>query len=110
MSRRERQRRRRRNKGGPARPVFLALGVLFTLAALGVLGVVGWVVRGPTRGPPRHTLRPQDQAAPSAVYGAEGQRLGFTQADVLRTPIISRATPQNVRDATVAIEDRRFFQ
>src|SRR3954470_11200769 len=110
MSRRERQRRRRRNKGGPARPVFLALGVLFTLAALGVLGVVGWVVSVATSGPSLDSLKPQDQGATSVVYAADGQRLGFIQADVLRTPITSRAIPQNVRDATVAIEDRRFFQ
>jgi penicillin-binding protein 1A len=110
MSRRERQRRRRRNKGGPARPVFLALGVLFTLAALGVLGAVGWVVSVATSGPSLDSLKPQDQGATSVVYAADGERLGFIQADVLRTPITSRAIPQNVRDATVAIEDRRFFQ
>src|SRR3954462_985295 len=110
MSRRERQRRRRRNKGGPARPVFLALGVLFTLAALGVLGVVGWVVSVATTGPSLESLKPQDQGATSVVYAANGRRLGFIQADVLRTPIASQSIPQSVRDATVAIEDRRFFQ
>jgi penicillin-binding protein 1A len=110
MSRRERQRRRRRNKGGPARPVFLALGVIFTLAALGVLGAVGWVVSVATTGPSLESLKPQDQGATSVVYAANGRRLGFIQADVLRTPIASQSIPQSVRDATVAVEDRRFFQ
>jgi penicillin-binding protein 1A len=110
MSRRERQRRRRRNKGGPARPLFLALGVLTTFAALGALGAVGWVVSVATSGPELSTLKPQDQGAASVVYAADGTRLGFITTDVLRTPIAGNDIPQVMRDATVAIEDRRFFQ
>ncbi|QEC46719.1 glycosyl transferase [Baekduia soli] len=109
MSRRERQRRRSRNKGGPARPVFLALGVLTTLAALAVLGAVGWVVSVATSGPELSSLKPQDQGAASVVYAADGTRLGFITTDILRTPITGTQIPQVMRDATVAIEDRRFF-
>src|SRR4051812_29882925 len=110
MSRRERQRRQRRNKGGPARPVFLALGVITTLAALGVLAAVGWVVSVATSGPSIDSLKPQDQGAASVVYAADGQKLGSITTDVLRTPITGGQIPQVVRDATVAIEDRRFFE
>jgi penicillin-binding protein 1A len=110
MSRRERQRRRRRNKGGPARPLFLALGVLTTFAALGVLGAVGWVVSVATSGPSIDSLKPQDQGAASTVYAADGQKLGTITTDILRTPVTGGAIPQVVRDATVAVEDRRFFQ
>jgi penicillin-binding protein 1A len=109
MSRRERQRRRRRNKGGPARPLFLALGVIATFAALGVLAAVGWVVSVATSGPELDSLKPHDQGAASVVYAADGQRLGFITTDVLRTPVIGDQIPQVMRDATVAIEDRRFF-
>jgi penicillin-binding protein 1A len=110
MSRRERQRRRRRNKGGPARPLFLALGVLTTFAALGVLGAVGWVVSVATSGPSIDSLKPVDQGAASILYAADGTRLGFITTDVLRTPVTGTQIPQVVRDATVAVEDRRFFQ
>jgi penicillin-binding protein 1A len=111
MSRRERQRRRRRNKGGPARPLFLALGVLTTLAAIGVLGAVGWVVSVATSGPSIDTLKPQDQGSPSIVYAADGKtKLGTISNDILRTPVTGSQIPQVVRDATVAVEDRRFFQ
>src|SRR4051812_43914824 len=109
MSRRERQRRRRRNKGGPARPLFLAFGVITTVAALGVLGAVGWVVSVANSAPDLDTLKPQDQGAASVIYAANGDRLGFISSDVLRTPITGGQIPQLVRDATVAIEDRRFF-
>ncbi|WCB97021.1 hypothetical protein DSM104299_05792 [Baekduia alba] len=110
MSRRERQRRRRRNKGGPARPLFLAIGVLTTFAALAVLGAVGWVVSVANSGPTLDTIKPQDQGAASVIYAADGSRLGFISSDVLRTPVTGGQIPQVVRDATVAIEDRRFFE
>jgi penicillin-binding protein 1A len=109
MSRAERQRRRRRNKGGPARPLFLAFGVITTVAALGVLGAVGWVVSVANSAPDLDTLKPQDQGAASVIYAANGDRLGFISSDVLRTPVTGGQIPQLIRDATVAIEDRRFF-
>jgi penicillin-binding protein 1A len=109
MSRRERQRRRRRNKGGPARPIFLAFGVVTTFAALAVLGAVGWVVSVARSGPALDTIKPHDQGAASVIYSADGHRLGFISTDVLRTPVTGSKIPQVARDATVAIEDRRFF-
>jgi penicillin-binding protein 1A len=110
MSRRERQQRRRRNKGGPARPLFLALGVLTTFAALGVLGAVGWVVSVATSAPALDTIKPQDQGAASVIYSADGHRLGFISNDVLRTPVTGGQIPKVARDATIAIEDRRFLK
>src|SRR3712207_6973587 len=35
--------------------------------------------------------------------------LGFIQADILRTPVNSTEIPQTLKDATVAIEDERFW-
>ena len=110
MSRRDRKRRRNRNKGGPARPLFLALGVITTFAALAVLGAVGWVVSVANSAPTLDTIKPQDQGAASVIYAADGSRLGFISSDVLRTPVTGGQIPQVARDATVAIEDRRFFQ
>ncbi|MET0602442.1 MAG: transglycosylase domain-containing protein [Baekduia sp.] len=110
MSRRERQRRRRRNKGGPARPLFLAFGVLTTFAALAVLGAVGWVVSVATSAPALDTIKPQDQGAASVIYSSDRKRLGFISNDILRTPVTGGQIPQVARDATVAIEDRRFFE
>jgi penicillin-binding protein 1A len=111
MSRRERQRRRRRNKGGPARPLFLAFGLIATTIVIGVLAVVGWVVSVANSGPNIESLKPQDNGSLSLVYAADGKTpLGYIQADVLRTPLASKDIPEVLREATVAVEDRRFYQ
>src|SRR4051794_3048909 len=110
MSRRERQRRRRRNEGGAAKPLFLALGVLTTVAAIGVIGAIGWVVSVAHSSPSLDSLKPQDQGAASIVYAADGSPLGFITTDVLRTPVVGKQIPDVMRKATVAIEDKRFYQ
>jgi penicillin-binding protein 1A len=109
VSRRERQRRRRGHSHGAARILFLGLGVAITVAALGVLGGVGWVVSVASSGPQITDLKPVDPGSSSVVYAADGSRLGFIQSDVLRTPIPLRAIPRVMREATIAIEDKRFL-
>src|SRR3954468_2551882 len=110
MSRRERHKRRQKNKGGAGRVVFLALGVIAGAAIVGVLSVIGWVVGVAASAPSISTLKPIPQGATSSIYAADGSRLGFIQSTILRTPILSRDIPQSVKDATVAIEDKRFFE
>jgi penicillin-binding protein 1A len=109
MSRRERQRRRARGRGGAHRILFLGLGVLVTGLAIAAIAVVGWIVSVATSGPSLDTRKPINLGATSRVYAADGQRLGFIQADVLRLPIPSTQIPENIKNATVAVEDRRFY-
>src|SRR3954467_385195 len=110
MSRRERQPRRKHRSGGSSRGAFLTLGVLAACAAIGGLAVAGWVIGIMASAPPLDTIKPVEQVSASVVYAADGQRLGFiTAADTLRTPIPREAIPTNIRNATVAIEDRRFY-
>ena len=110
MSHHERQRRRKRRRGGgSSRVAFLVLGVLAASAAIGALAVVGWVIGIMASAPALSTIKPVEQGASSVVYAADGQRLGFITADTLRTPVGRNAIPTNVRNATVAIEDRRFY-
>ena len=45
----------------------------------------------------------------SAIYAADGSLIGFIQSENIRQPVPERAMPQTLRDATVAIEDRNFF-
>jgi penicillin-binding protein 1A len=110
MSRRERHRRKRRNTGGPHRIIFMGLGLLATLAGVAALGLLGWVISVARTAPELDSSKTIELGATSRVYAADGTRLGFIQADVLRTPVASTGMPQNVKDATIAVEDRRFFQ
>jgi penicillin-binding protein 1A len=110
MSRRERQRRRRRSKGGPHRIIFMTLGLLLAGALTAGMSAVGWVVSVAATAPSLNTRKQINLGATSRVYAADGTRLGFIQADILRTPVTSREIPQNIKDATVAVEDRRFYE
>jgi penicillin-binding protein 1A len=104
----ERQRRRRRS-GGAARVIIITLTVLAACVIIGVLSTVGYVVGLANSAPDLVSLSAQDPGRISTVYAADGQKLGIIQNDVLRIPIPSSSIPQNVRDATVAIEDQRFY-
>ncbi|MHB8491155.1 MAG: transglycosylase domain-containing protein [Solirubrobacteraceae bacterium] len=46
---------------------------------------------------------------PSEVFAADGTRLGFIQSAALRTPVGWNQIPANLKNATVAIEDQRFY-
>lgn len=111
VSRLARQRRKRRNQSGPGKVLLLTFGILTVCLAIGGLSAVGYVVSTATSGPSLSDLKPQDQGSTSVVYASDREtRLGFIQSDILRTPLASKDIPEVVRQATVAIEDRRFFE
>src|ERR671932_397952 len=110
MSRRERQRRKRRNHSGPQRAVLLTVGLLCVVGLIAAGSVVGWVISVANSAPPLDTSKPIELGATSRVYAADGTRLGFIQANELRTPVSSDEIPQNIKNAIVAVEDRRFYE
>ncbi len=108
MSRRERQRRAGR-RGARARPFFLAAGMLAVVAVIAVGAAVGYVLHLANSGPSLDELHPIPQGQNSIVYAADGTRLGYISSPNLRSRIDGKRIPQVMRDATVAIEDKRFF-
>jgi penicillin-binding protein 1A len=110
MSRQARQRRRRRNRGGVSRILVVGLGVLATALLLGVGGVVTYVLSVAHSAPTLGSLHEILDGSSSQVYAANGTRLGFIQSDDLRSPIDWREIPANLKNATVAIEDQRFYK
>src|SRR4051794_16249555 len=109
MTRRERQRRRKRHRnGGSSRVTFLVLGIVTATVAIAALSVAGWVIGMMASAPDLTTIKPVEQGQSSVVYAADGQRLGLIQADTPRTPVPREASPTNRRNATAAIQDRRF--
>ncbi len=109
MSARLERQRRRRQRGGAGRVIIITVSVLIAGAVIAGLSAVGYVVGIANSAPELKTLKPQDPGRLSRVYAADGQPLGIIQNDVLRIPIASTKMPKNVRDATVAIEDERFY-
>src|SRR5438105_61770 len=73
-------------------------------------GVAGrWAVSTYESAPPLSSLKPVQKGRSSAIYAKDGTRIGFIQAENIRQPVPGRTMPQMLRDATVAIEDRNFY-
>ena len=84
--------------------------VAATVLAAGGLYLVGWVADIASSAPNISELKPRDQGQLSEVFAADGTLLGYIRSDILRTPVPERSLPSVVTRATVAIEDRRFYQ
>jgi penicillin-binding protein 1A len=111
LSRSYRTRRRRSSRRTkPRSKILLALGVLFALGGLGVLSAVGYVVSIAASAPPLDSLKPRDPGGFSLVLDRDGHKLGVIQARDLRKEIPAGQIPESLKDATVAIEDARFYK
>jgi penicillin-binding protein 1A len=109
MSRHARQRRRRHNNAGPTRILLVGGGIFATALIVGALAAVGYVLSVARSAPAIRTLHPL-LGGSSQVFAADGTRLGFIQSDELRTPVSWSEIPADLRNATVAIEDQRFYK
>lgn len=99
---------RRRQRSGSGLVLFIAtLALVFMAAAAG--GVI-YIDSLAAKAPELSELRPADQGNISTVYAAGGERLGFIQGDILRTPVNASRMPEIMRQTTVATEDRRFYK
>ncbi len=108
MARRTRL-RRRKSHTSKWKKITVPLGVLLAVAVVAG-GVAGsWAVSTYESAPPLSSLKPVQKGRSSAIYAADGSLIGFIQAENIRQPVPGRTMPQKLRDATVAIEDRNFF-
>jgi penicillin-binding protein 1A len=111
MSRRERQRRRKRHRGHPIRKV-VGMAILITICGmvLGGLAIAGWVVAVADSAPNLDELTPRIPGTLSQVFAADGTSLGYIYSPSIRVPVQGSQIPLALKQATVAIEDRRFYQ
>jgi penicillin-binding protein 1A len=109
-SQRQRNRRRRRGRGRHRSQALAAVLVVFTVIGVAGLSVVAWVAATAASAPPISDLKERDPGANTEVLAADGTRLGFISADYLSRPISGDQMPQILKDATVAIEDERFYK
>jgi penicillin-binding protein 1A len=110
MSRRERQRYRRRNRGHPVRRVIL-MSILVAVCGLALAALFGaaWVVSVADSAPNLQQLKPHESHQLSEIFTANGTRLGYIHSNTLFIHASPNQIPHVVKDATVAIEDRRFW-
>src|SRR2546421_13010640 len=109
MSYRKRKHRRHASNGR-GRVVLTVGAVIVAAIVIGALSAVGYVIAIANSAPDISRLKPIDKGATSIIYAADGSRLGDAQSDRIRTPISWANMPPVLRQATVAIEDRRFYQ
>jgi penicillin-binding protein 1A len=109
MTHRQRQSRRRRRQGARSK-VLLGLGVFATIIVIAVCSAAGYVLAIAASAPDLSELKADDKGQISVVYAADGSRLGFVQSDILRRVIPFSDIPVDMRRATVAIEDERFYK
>src|SRR4051812_17747987 len=110
MSHSNRNRQRRRHRSKPRQKLLLAVTVLIAMAGLAGLSAVGYVVSIAASAPPLDTLKARDPGGFSVVFARDGHRLGVIQAHELRKPVTSAQIPNTLKQATVAIEDSRFYK
>src|SRR3954451_20216176 len=110
MSLSTRNRHRRRHRSKPRNKVFLAVAVLVAVGGLAGLSAVGYVVSIAASAPQLDKLKARDPGGFSLVLARDGKRLGVIQANELRKAVPSWQIPQTLKDATVAIEDARFYK
>ncbi len=72
--------------------------------------VVGYIVVVASDAPDIQELKPVDQGASSEVFASNGRRLGFIENDEVRQPVTTGKLPTSLKQATIAIEDERFYK
>ena len=108
MSRQARKRRRTRGTG--KRALLIGVGALAVTLVVGAIGAVGYVLHVANGTPNLASRHATIGGGTSEVYAANGARLGAIQSDELRTPVGWSEIPANLKNATIAIEDQRFYK
>jgi penicillin-binding protein 1A len=103
--RRKRRRARARGRRRLGIAAFLALAVLASLGAVGFSSA-----RDIQRDCDLNDLQPASIGSNSFIYAADGSLLGSIPAEKNRQPVSLAETSRWMARATVAIEDRRFYQ
>jgi penicillin-binding protein 1A len=92
------------------RILFWAVGIPVALAIIVAGSFVGYVLYLSWQTPSIDDLKPRPETQNSVVFAADGTRLGFIPAAQLRQELPSSSIPAYMKQAIVAVEDRRFYE
>src|SRR3954449_8901601 len=103
---------RRRHRGAHyGRWIVLAAVVVLLIGAAAAGAAVTWVLRTANSAPALSSYVPKNPGSLSEVFASDGKtRLGYIQSDDLVQPVAASQFPKVLNDATVAIEDERFYK
>ncbi len=110
MSRQARKRRQRHTRSGGTRFLLIFGGVLASVLIVGTIAAVAYVLHVADGVTPPSKRKPLVTGGSSQVFAADGTRLGFIASDELRTPVGWNQIASQLKNATVAIEDQRFYK
>jgi penicillin-binding protein 1A len=103
---------RRRQQGAHyGRWILLGIFVVLLIGAGAAGAAVTWVLRTANSAPALSSLKQKNPGGLTEVFAADGKtRLGFIQSDDLVQPVAANQFPAVLNEATVAIEDERFYK
>jgi penicillin-binding protein 1A len=110
MSRQARKRRYRHGRSGGTRLLIVGGLIFVSVLALSAIAAVAYVLHVAQTAPSLSALHQILPGGSSEVFAADGTRLGFISSDELRTPVSWSEIPDDLKNATVAIEDQRFYK
>ena len=87
-------------------PIVLIVGA--ALAAGGI--AAAWALNIYHSAPPLKNLKPVQKGRTSAIYTAEGKLIGYIHSENVRQPISGGEIPKVLKNATISIEDKDFWQ
>jgi penicillin-binding protein 1A len=106
----QRNRRRQRRRGGVrGKLLFVGAGVVAAIA-LATIAIASWVLDVAAEAPSLAACRQVGRGGNTVLYAGDGSRLGIVRSDEAREPVPIARVPRQLRLATVAIEDQRFYE
>ncbi|MBK5220733.1 MAG: transglycosylase domain-containing protein [Thermoleophilia bacterium] len=106
----QRIRRRQRRRGGIGGKVLLVFGAAFAVIAIAVIAVTSWVLDVAADAPSLSSCKPVERRGNTTIYAADGTRLGRVVSSQTHIPVSIERIPRRLQQATVAIEDQRFYE
>jgi penicillin-binding protein 1A len=103
-------RKRRHSRRGGTRILLVGASAAAVSLVVGVLAAVGFVLNAAHETRDLSERHAHIGGGTSEIYAADGERLGAIQSDELRTPVGWSEIPTDLKNATVAIEDQRFYK
>ena len=104
--------RRRRRK--PHNPLWhkVALPIVALVALILVAGGFGaaWAIGIYDSAPKLDELKKVGKGSSSSIYAADGSLIGFIRSNNIRQPVKADELPDTLKEATVAIEDKNFYE